>query len=125
MARLKEECGVFGIFGITDAAAITASNVGYIKIEDEIMSYSAISNDNKTITVHERGLDGTTAVTHADETSVECYNLDGIPLTEINKTHAAIASPSLDGYEIATNSLGRLGIRSGGEAIVATHNVKY
>ena len=24
MARLKEECGVFGIFGITDAAAITA-----------------------------------------------------------------------------------------------------
>ena len=110
---------------IINAAAITASNVGYIKIEDEIMSYSAISNDNKTITVHERGLDGTTAVTHADETSVECYNLDGIPLTEINKTHAAIAAPALDGYEIATTSLGRLGIRSGGDAIVATQNVQY
>ena len=110
---------------IINGAAITASNVGYIKIEDEIMSYSAISNDNKTITVHERGLDGTTAVTHADETVVECYNLDGIPLIEINKTHVAIAAPALDGYDIATSSLGRLGIRSGGDAIVATQNVQY
>ncbi len=70
-------------------------------------------------------LSSTTGVTHADESVVECYNLDGIPLTEINKTHVAIASPTLDGYEIATTSLGRLGIRSGGDAIVATQNVQY
>ena len=65
----------------------SASNLGYIKINDEIMSYSAISSNGKTITVNERGLDGTTAVAHADDTVVKCYNLDGIPLIELNKTH--------------------------------------
>ena len=56
------------------------------------MSYS-ISSDNQTITINERGLASTTAVTHADESIVECYNLDGIPLTEINKTHTGILNP--------------------------------
>ena len=56
------------------------------------MSYSAISSNGKTITVNERGLDGTTAASHVDESVVECYNLDGIPLTEINKTHTAISN---------------------------------
>ena len=68
---------------IINGTAISTTNVGYIKIGDEIMSYSAISSNGKTITVHERGLDGTTAVAHADESVVKCYNLDGIPLTEI------------------------------------------
>ena len=94
-------------------------------IGDEIMSYSAISSNGKTITVHERGLDGTTAVAHADETVVKCYNLDGIPLTEINKTHASIQNPSLDTYDLTTSSIGRLGIRSGGENINATQNIQY
>ena len=57
----------------------------------EVVSYTAISSDFKTITVHERGLDGTTAVSHVDESVVECYNLDGIPLIEINKTHTGIS----------------------------------
>ena len=94
-------------------------------IGDEIMSYSAISSNGKTITVHERGLDGTTAVAHADETVVKCYNLDGIPLTEINKTHALTQNPSLDTYDLTTSSIGRLGIRSGGENINATQNIQY
>ena len=79
---------------IINGGAIGGSNVGYIKIGDEIMSYSAISSDNKTITINERGLASTTAVTHADESIVECYNLDGIPLTEINKTHTGILNPN-------------------------------
>jgi hypothetical protein len=105
--------------------SISSSNVGYIKIDDEIMSYSAISNDNKTITVHERGLDGTTAVAHADESVVACYNLDGVPLVEINKTHTGILNPTLDSYELATSSIARLGIRGGGTSIVASQNIQY
>ena len=110
---------------IINGGAISASNVGYIQIGGEVMSYSAISSNGKTITVHERGVDGTTGVAHADETVVKCYNLDGIPLTEINKTHAAIQSPSLDTYDLATSSIARLGIKSGGNNIVATQNVQY
>ena len=108
-----------------NGAAISASNLGYIKINDEIMSYSAISSNGKTITVNERGLDGTTAVAHADDTVVKCYNLDGIPLIELNKTHSGILNPSLDSYDLQTSSIARLGIRSGGAGIIATQNVQY
>ena len=44
------------------------------------------------MTIAERGLDGTTAVSHVDESVVECYNLDGIPLIEINKTHTTLST---------------------------------
>ena len=110
---------------VINGVAIGSTNVGYIMIDNEIMSYSAISNDNKTITVHERGLNGTTGVSHVDESVVKCYNLDGIPLTEINKIHTAIQNPTLDSYELVTTSIGRLGIRAGGSNIFATQNIQY
>ena len=91
----------------------------------EVVSYTAISTDFKTITVSERGLDGTTAVSHVDESIVECYNFDGIPLTEINKTHTSILNPTLDSYEISTSSIARLGIKSGGIDVIATQNIQY
>ena len=110
---------------VINGANVGTLNLGYIKIDDEIMSYSGISGTAKTITVAERGLDGTTAASHTDESVVECYNLDGIPLIEINKTHAAIQNPTLDSYDLATSSIARLGIRSGGSSIVATQNIQY
>ena len=110
---------------LINGAAISSTNLGYIKIDDEIMSYSAISANGKTITVNERGLDGTTAASHVDESVVECYNLDGIPLIELNKTHTAIQSPTLDTYDLATSSIARLGIKSGGMKAVATQNIQY
>jgi len=110
---------------IINGVSVSSSNLGYIRIDDEIMSYEAISNDGKTITINERGLDGTTAVAHVDESVVECYNLDGIPLVEINKTHANIQSPTLDSYDLQTSSIARLGIKSGGNSIIATQNIQY
>ena len=114
--------------------AISTTNPGYARIYSplvglgdtaEVVSYSAISNDGKTITLVERGLDGTTARSHADEADVECYNLDGIPLTEINKAHTGISNPTLDSYDITTTSVARLGIRGGGSIINATQNIQY
>ena len=114
---------------IINGATISATVKGYARIISdagtEIVSYTAISGDFQTITLSERGLDGTTAVSHVDESVVECYNLDGIPLIEINKTHNGILNPTLDTYEIATSSIARLGIRSGGFGAVATQNVQY
>ena len=122
---------------IINGQAVSASNPGYIRIKqtfrlmvgvstyDEIISYSAISNDGKTITVLERGVGSTTARSHADESVVECYNLDGIPLIEINKTHESISDPTLDSYYLSTTSLGRLGIKTGGRGIISSQNVQF
>ena len=110
---------------IINGQAIGTSNPGFIKIAEEIISYSAISQDGKTITALERGVGSTTAVSHADESTVECYNLDGIPLTEINKTHESLSEPTLDSYYLATTSLAKLGIKTGGNTITATQNIQY
>ncbi len=114
---------------IINGQTISSTVKGYARIVSdagtEVVSYTAISSDFKTITVSERGLDGTTAVSHIDESVVECYNLDGIPLIEINKTHTGILNPTLDTYEISTSSIARLGIRSGGNNVIATQNVQY
>ena len=114
---------------IINGAAISSTNKGYARVISnagtEIVSYTSISSDFKTMTIAERGLDGTTAVSHVDESVVECYNLDGIPLIEINKTHTTLSNPTLDTYELATSSIARLGIKSGGANAVATQNVQY
>ena len=108
-----------------NGGTVGTSNVGYIKIDNEIISYAALSNDGKTITAYERGVNGTNAVTHADDSIVECYNLDGIPLIELNKTHSSVLTPSLDTYELSTTSIAKLGIKSGGSNIEASQNIQY
>jgi len=108
-----------------NGSAVGVSNLGYIQINGEIISYSAISGDGKTITAVDRGVGSTTAAAHADDSIVECYNLDGIPLIEINKTHNAIQNPTLDSYELSTTSIGNLGIISGGIDGYATQNIQY
>lgn len=110
------------IIGGTDVAA---DNTGFIKIGDEIISYNGFDNNFKTINVEARGADGTTAEAHEDESIVECYNLDGIPLTQINKTHLSISNPTLDTYELSTNAIGSQGITGGGDLIYASQNVQY
>ena len=107
---------------------ISSSNPGYIKLLDEIMAYEAISEDGRTITIKEggRGQNFTTAVEHiAFEEDVECYNLDGIPLTEINKIHTQIANPTLDSYELITTSVANVGIDGGGIGVNATQNIQF
>ena len=91
------------------------------------MQYSAISSDGTTITIKTggRAASNTTAVAHAQGTVVECYNLDGIPLTEINKTHTQISAPTLDSYDLITNSVGINGITGGSTGIYATQNVPF
>ena len=118
---------------------ISASNPGFIMIMPmmrpldglggnrgaEIISYSAINVIDNEITVLARGQGGTTAVAFADESKVLCYNLDGIPLTKINKTHEAVLSPTLDSYYLQTTSLANEGIKTGGKGIRATQNIQY
>ena len=110
---------------VINGLGISNSNPGYIKIGDEIISYNQISADGKSITVVDRGANNTTASAHAESDVVHCYNLDGIPLIEINKTHNQIANPTLDTYELVTQSVARLGVVSGGANASATQNIPF
>ena len=112
---------------VVNGAAITDVNPGYVKIGDEIIKYNAISSDGKTITVATsgRGSNGTSDVTHASGAIVECYNLDGIPLVDINKTHTSISCPWLDTYMLHINGVANNGIRAGGNQIYASQNTQF
>ena len=120
---------------IINGAVVSTSNKGYILIRDpeiptqhfEIIEYTGISGDGKIFTLPSgsRGQAGTAAIAHSANSIVECYNLDGIPLTEINKLHTAIGEPTLDTYKLAVTSVSTAGIVSGGHDIVATQNIQF
>ena len=67
--------------------AINSSNgnYGYMKIGNEIISYSAASSGN--ITIHGRGIDGTKITTHSINSNVYKYELNGVSLRRINQDH--------------------------------------
>ena len=112
---------------IINGLPISSSNPGYIKILEEIMAYESISNDGTTITIKTsgRGLDGTAAVSHAEGEFVECYNLDGIPLIEINTDHSLIENPGLDSYDLRVDSIATSGITGGGIGATASQNIAF
>ena len=98
----------------------------------EIIAYSAISDNGKEITVAPSGrgivsnvMNTGSAQAWDAETTVKCYNLDGIPLTEINKVHTAIGDPTLDSYTLQTQSVASVGIVTGGPNVSASQNVPF
>jgi len=112
---------------IVNGSAISDANPGYVKINDEIIKYNAISSDGKTITVATsgRGSDGTTDTTHVSGSVVECYSLDGIPLIDINKTHTSLECPWMDTYMLQMQGVANNGIRAGGNSVFATQNTQF
>ena len=130
------------IGGSASGDAISNTNPGYIKIlgteedgsGDEIIAYSAIDTGTNTITFatngrNHNGISGSaTGKAHAIGAIVQCYNLAGIPLTKINKTHssgiASINSPHSYTLQIsgenATSS-----ISCGGTNVTASQNIPW
>ena len=86
---------------LTSATGFEASSLSsrcYVKIGNEIMFGTLSSTTISSLT---RGDDSTTAVAHADDATVELYQILKTPLTEINKTHTAIANIQLDSYTVS------------------------
>jgi hypothetical protein len=105
-----------------------ASNVYYIKIDDEIISYSTISGTG--ITSATRGANSTTAASHANGAPVELYQIHKVPLYDINKTHTAIANIQMNSYTIVLSTtpvVDGAGSTStfGGSVATATENAQY
>jgi hypothetical protein len=118
--------------GGDDDATEAWRSVMHVVASKEIVAYSAISSNGKEITVAPSGRGITSAVmntgaalTWPSETTVRCYNLDGIPLTEINKIHTAISDPTLDTYSVQTTSVASIGISTGGSNVSASQNIPF
>ena len=107
---------------ITANADFVASNDGsniYIKIGDELIRGTISSN---TITATTRGYDSTTAATHSNGATVELYQINGIPLDQVNKTHTALTNILIDSYTLATTTSATSSSNQGGNAVVVTEN---
>ncbi len=82
--------------------AYDTSSQWWIKIDDEIMKYTAISGTSVSSVT--RAQDSTSAVSHAAGAKVELYMLHRVPFTEINKTHIALANINIDSYTVLLTS---------------------
>ena len=91
----------------------------HLKIGDEIMTGTISSAAVSSIT---RAQDGTTAAAHADGATVELYQINNVPLTEINKTHTAISNIGIDSYVITTSTQSDTASTGGGANVTATEN---
>jgi hypothetical protein len=91
---------------LTRSTNFVASNDGsdvYIKINNEILKGTILGN-TITTTSAKRGLSGTTAAAHSAGDTVELYQIQKLPLTEINKVHTTIGNIEIDSYTITTSS---------------------
>jgi len=112
---------------LTSNTNFPSSGTVHIKIDNEIMSGTISGSTISSIT---RGQGSTTAVAHSNATTVELYMISSIPLTEINKTHTAIANIGIDSYTVASTTSASISGASttaqvGGISVYATENYRY
>ena len=98
-----------------------------VKIGNEIITGSL---SGTTLSSLSRGASGSTAAAHSDGATIEFYVINGVPLTEINKTHTAIANIGMDSYTIALSTSATVTGAStdteiGGTSVYASENYRY
>ncbi len=106
-----------------DSAYVSTTNLGYIKIGDEIISYTGTTSTGLTGCV--RGALETTASTHSKDDVVQCYQLNGIPLQQLNKTHTITAVTNMDEYQVTVTNKANFTLQSGGNKVLGSRNVAY
>ena len=72
-------------FAEFEGVGVAVSNPGYIRIGDEIISYTGTASN--ALTGISRGIDNTKATNHTQNDKVNKYEFDGVSLRRINKTH--------------------------------------
>ena len=80
-----------GIFTSFEGLPVTTStNPGYILINNEIIKYGGVDPATNTLTniTNGRGIDGSEITSHPINSNVFKYELNGVSLRRINKTHS-------------------------------------
>ena len=119
---------------------VGTTNAGYLKIENEIIEYQTVSGN--VITLTNRSVDGTSRFNYPMGTPVYKYELNGVSLHRINKTHNVLSTKPItfDDYYIELD-MANEGVNrtvagypllyagktksTGGEEIRATQNIPY
>ena len=70
-----------------EGVPVSVTNPGYIKIENEIISYTSVGSGTLSIASNGRGIESTIAIGHENGSLVYKYELNGISLRRINTTH--------------------------------------
>ncbi len=83
-----------------DGVAVSGTNPGYIKIDDEIIQYKGLAPGQ--LTTISRGALDTITTPHAVNSFVYKYEFNGVSLERINTTHNVVDSPqpTIDEYYI-------------------------
>lgn len=76
-----------GIFTSFENVPVSATNPGYVVIDSEVIKYTGIDTGTNVLTGITRAFDNTKATVHSTNASVFKYELDGVSLRRINKTH--------------------------------------
>jgi hypothetical protein len=135
-----------GIFTSFENVSVSSTNPGYIRIDNEIISYTGVSDLDSSLTGITRGIDQTNSYTYPTQTKVYKYENNGISLRRINKNHNLSTSNvtesiGLDHYyaklDMSLNGVDRTtGIgfpklyinetkSSGGSQITASQNIPF
>lgn len=75
------------IFATFENVAVSPTNPGYVLIDQEIVKYTGVSGNSLTGISGNRGVDETIPTLHKAKSLVFKYELNGISLRRINKTH--------------------------------------
>jgi len=87
-------------FTTFEGQAVSATNPGFVKIGNEIISYS--SANGNTLGISTRGIDSTVITNHDTNQLVYKYELNGVSLRRINDVTHTVAEPiGIDDYHIA------------------------
>ena len=68
-----------------EGLAVGAANTGYLVVNDEIISYDQVGVGS--ISVLARGVDSSLTITHQTNDRAQKYELNGVSLRRVNKTH--------------------------------------
>jgi len=106
-------------FSEFENVGVGSTNLGYIKVGKEILSYTGVTNNTLTGVV--RGVDSTQTLTHNQLDLVSKYELSGVSLRRINTNHslanATVSNPiGLDYYNVKVDMS-----TNGVDRSVATH----
>ena len=87
-------------FTTFEGVEVSASNPGYIKINNEIITYDGVGSGSLTIASDGRATDSSVIELHDINSIVYKYELSGVSLRRINKTHTIAEPIGIDDYYI-------------------------
>ena len=105
---------------LQSSSGFPSSGTVHLKVGSEVLSGTISGTGVSSLT---RGVEGSDA-NHLTGAAIELYQLNGIPLTEVNKTHNAIANIGIDSYTVSTTASATADGTGGGSNVFVTENAQ-